>query len=201
MNLERILGSRTRAGLLALLLPEPERSVGLREAARLVGVSPNAVQHEAGNLVDLGILRDERVGTSRRFRADASHPLYADLRAIVLKTASVGSVLREALAGVSDISAAFIYGSVACGTDDARSDIDLMVIGEVDPTLVYAAARVVQDSVKRPVRPSVFTESELEDRMTRGDAFIVGVLAGPKIVLLGSIDGPGTAGEAGARPP
>lgn len=200
MTLARLFGSRTRAGLLALLLPEPERSVGLREAARLIGVSPNSVQHEAHNLIDLGILCEERVGTSRRFAANTSHPLYDDLRAILLKTASVGSALREALSDVAGVSTAFIYGSVARGTDDALSDIDLMVIGEVDPALVYAAARTVQESVMRPVRPSVFTENELEDRMAVDDAFIVGVLAGPKIMLLGSVDGLGAAGEAGTRP-
>src|SRR5450759_3395220 len=176
MALERLFGSRTRARLLALLLPEPERTVGLREAARVIGVSPNSVQHEADNLVALGILSDDRVGTSRRFRADPSHPLYADLRSIVINSA------------------------IARGSDDSRSDIDVMVLGTADPALVYAAARVAQDSVRRPVRPSVFTRGELEDRAARGDAFAIDVLAGPKIVLLGSLDGLGSAGEGGSPP-
>ena len=200
MALERLFGSRTRARLLALLLPEPERSVGLREAARIIGVSPNSVQHETDNLVALGILSDERVGTSRRFRADPSHPLYADLRAIVIKSAWVGGAIVKALAGVPGVSVAFIYGSIARGSDDSHSDIDVMVVGTADPSLVYAAARIAQESVNRPVRPSVFTRSELEDRATRGDAFAIDVLAGPKIVLLGSLDGLGSAGEGGTGP-
>lgn len=36
------------------------------------------------------------------------------------------------------IKAAFIFGSVARGTDTARSDIDLMIIGELDYDEVYA---------------------------------------------------------------
>ena len=200
MALERLFGSRTRARLLALLLAEPERTVGLREAARMIGVSPNSVQHEADNLVALGILSDDRVGTSRRFRADPSHPLYAELRAIVIKSAWVGGAIAEALADVPGVSVAFIYGSIARGSDDSHSDIDVMVVGTADPALVYAAARVAQDSVRRPVRPSVFTPGELEDRAARGDAFAIDVLAGPKIVLLGSLDGLGSAGEGGSPP-
>lgn len=198
MTLERLFGSRTRAKLLALLLPEPERTVGLREAARIIGVSPNSVQHEADNLMGLGILSDDRVGTSRRFRADTSHPLYPELRSIVIKSAWVGGAIAEALANVPGVSVAFIYGSIARGCDDSHSDIDVMVVGNADPSLVYAAARAAQESVKRPVRPSVFTERELEDRAARGEAFAIDVLAGPKIVLLGSLDGLGSAGKGGA---
>lgn len=198
MTLERLFGSRTRAKLLALLLPEPERAVGLREAARIIGVSPNSVQHEADNLMGLGILSDDRVGTSRRFRADTSHPLYPELRSIVIKSAWVGGAIAEALANVPGVSVAFIYGSIARGCDDSHSDIDVMVVGNADPSLVYAAARAAQESVKRPVRPSVFTERELEDRAARGEAFAIDVLAGPKIVLLGSLDGLGSAGKGGA---
>jgi predicted nucleotidyltransferase len=200
MTLERLLGSRTRARLLALLLPEPESSVGLREAARIIGVSPNSVQHEADNLIALGILLDERVGTSRLFRANTSHPLYADLRAMVIKSAWVGGAITEALADVPGVSVAFIYGSVARGADDLHSDIDVMVVGTADPSLIYAAARSAQESVKRPVRTSVFTRSELEDRAAHGDAFASDVLAGPKIVLLGSIDGLGSARAGGTGP-
>ena len=64
------------------------------------------------------------------FEANPDSPIYKELRGIIVKTAGVADTLRIALAPLAKrISTAFIYGSVAKGTDTARSDIDLMVIG------------------------------------------------------------------------
>jgi len=60
------------------------------------------------------------------------HFLFPELKRIILKTEAVGDKLREALSALDDIRAAFIYGSTARGTELASSDIDLMIIGDVD---------------------------------------------------------------------
>lgn len=189
MGIELLFGSRTRAGLLSLLLAEPERQLGVREAARLLGVSPNSVQREMVNLLKGQILLDERVGTSRLLRANQDHFLFPELRALLLKSSGVSEALRRALEGLPDVDFAFIYGSLASGTDDAMSDVDLMVIGPKLPRAIYAVAREVQEMSKRPVRPSVFTAQEVGKRLRAGDAFMLNVMRGPKIILIGDADG------------
>jgi len=188
MGIELLFGSRTRAGLLSLLLAEPERRLGVREAARLLGVSPNSVQREIEKLLEGEILLDERVGTSRLLRANQEHFLFPELRALLLKSSGLSEALRGALQELPDIDFAFIYGSLASGTDDAMSDVDLMVIGPKLPRAVYAAVRQVQETSKRPVRPSVFTAQEVVKRLRAGDAFMLEVMRGPKIILIGDAD-------------
>ena len=49
----------------------------------------------------------------------------------MLKTVGLAEPLRDALKRVaSDIRAAFVYGSVAKGSDTAGSDIDLFVVSD-----------------------------------------------------------------------
>ncbi|MDZ4168686.1 MAG: hypothetical protein U1E26_03400 [Coriobacteriia bacterium] len=191
MILERLFGSRTRAGMIGLLLSEPECAFGIREIARLLSVSPNSARVEADNLVELGIVTDRRVGTSRLCQANPMHPLYPELRTMALKTRGIAATLRDALSEVRGISAAFIFGSVAANRDDEMSDVDLMVIGATRPRDVYAALRVAQDTSKRTVSASVFTEREVADRLAAGDAFIASVLAGARIPVIGDLGGLG----------
>ena len=58
-------------------------------------------------------------------------PIFEELRSLVVKTVGLNETIRKMLEPYSDkIKAAFVYGSVARDTDTARSDIDLMVIGD-----------------------------------------------------------------------
>jgi predicted nucleotidyltransferase len=43
--------------------------------------------------------------------------------------AETSKVLREALDDLGAVEVAFVYGSVAAGDEDLRSDVDLMLIG------------------------------------------------------------------------
>ena len=53
-----------------------------------------------------------------------SHPLYPEIRSLVLKTSGLADVIREA-PGQESIRLAFVFGSVANGSETSESDIDL----------------------------------------------------------------------------
>ncbi|HEX7181501.1 MAG TPA: nucleotidyltransferase domain-containing protein [Thermoanaerobaculia bacterium] len=87
------------------------------------------------------------------------------------------------------IHAAFIYGSVAKGTDTAQSDIDLMVIGDdlAYPDL-YNALQEAEATLQRPVHVSLATAAEWKRKLAAGNPFITKVQAQPKIPVIGSTD-------------
>ncbi len=98
--------------------------------------------------------------------------------------------LREALAPLSDrIHAAFLYGSIAKGSDTARSDIDLMVIAD---DLAYAeimlALHPVAERLGRPINPTVYARDELRSRLDAGNSFVGRVLQQPRQWLIGGED-------------
>jgi predicted transcriptional regulator len=93
-----ILFGKTRRGLLRLLFSHPDESFHLRQLVRLSGCGVGPVQRELAQLAQAGIVQRQRVGVQVMFKVNASSPIYAELRGLLLKTAGLADVLREALA-------------------------------------------------------------------------------------------------------
>jgi len=103
----------------------------------------------------------------------------------VYKTAGLGDVLREALAGVEGIGAAFVYGSVAKGMERSGSDVDLLVIGNPDPDLLHRAVRKAEEILGREVSLATMSPEEWHSRRASRDAFVAEVVKSEKIFLIG----------------
>lgn len=177
-----------RQRVLALLFGRAERSFYANEVIALAQSGSGAVQRELAALSEAGLLTVTRVGNQRHYQANSASPVFAELRGLVLKTSGLADVLRAALAPLaSQISGAFVYGSVAKQTAGASSDVDVMIVSE---TLSYAEAFAVLESaaasLARPVNPTLYTPAEFTRRVAQDHAFIKRVLEHPKIWLLGS---------------
>jgi len=82
--LATLLGSATRARVLALLLAQPRRTYHLRELIRLAGGGASGVQREVERLERLGLLVSARTAEGRRaLRVVDEHPLLEPLQALV----------------------------------------------------------------------------------------------------------------------
>jgi uncharacterized protein len=123
------------------------------------------------------------------FRVKTDHPLFADLRALLLKSDGLALPLREALEHVRGVEAAAIYGSVASGTDTGRSDIDLLVVGTVDAVALHEAISAVEDRLGRPINYTLLTPKELAARRRKREPFLARVLSGDLMPLLGDVHG------------
>ena len=167
---------------------QPARSFYASEFIREAGTGSGAAQRELARLADSGLLVVRRVGNQKHYQANAKSPLFADLRNIVAKTVGLAEPLREALKPVaSDIRAAFVYGSVAKGSDRAASDIDLMVVSDsLSYGDLFGALDRVSRTLGRQVNPTVYSAAEFSRRAKSENAFIRKVLAGPKVWVIGS---------------
>jgi len=85
------------------------------------------------------------------------------------------------------IKTAFVYGSVAKGTDTARSDIDLMVIGdELDYSELYAALQNAETQLRRKVSPTFLSSQDWRRKVSQKSSFVSKVSGLPKIFIFGS---------------
>jgi len=123
MGLLQTIFPQVRAEVLRLLFAAPDRELHLRELTRQSGLSLGTLQTEVKKLCGADLLLSRRDGNRRYFRANAEHPLFSDLRQLVLKTAGLHDVLAEALQDVSGVELAFVFGSLAAGTGKAKSDV------------------------------------------------------------------------------
>jgi predicted nucleotidyltransferase len=183
-----VLFGKTRQAVLALLYTQPDRDFYLRELSRLTGISAGALQHELNALARADLITKAKSGSRVNYRANQLHPIFADLRAIVEKTSGAAELLRTALAPMADeISLAFIYGSTAKGTNRASSDVDLIVVGDVDLADLVRHLGPVEERLGREVSPRVFSKREFAARLKSKDRFLTSVVRGSKQILLGEM--------------
>jgi DNA-binding transcriptional ArsR family regulator len=185
--LSEIVSSRARAEIFRVLFDGRGAEIHNRELERRSGLSESAVRRELGKLTRLDLVRRREDGNRVYYRANSEHPVYADIRGLVLKTAGLVEVLRDALTAEA-IRVAFVFGSVAAGQEDARSDVDLMVIGELGLRKVAGMFREVPAMIGREVNPYVLTVEEYRRRLGENDHFLTGVARGPKMFVIGAED-------------
>jgi predicted nucleotidyltransferase len=106
----------------------------------------------------------------------------------VLKTTGLTDLVKKALEGNAKIRIAFIFGSIATGTEKAESDVDLMVIGDVGLRRLSALLSGVPDQIGREINPYTLSSEEFRRKKVEGDHFLTTVLSEQKIFVIGSED-------------
>ena len=185
-NLSSILFGKARRAVLSLLYGHADESFYLRQVVRMTGAGLGPVQRELKQLTDTGIIRRFVQGRQVYFQANPDSPIFNELKSLITKTAGVAEILQSALAPLNErVKIALIYGSVARGEENQRSDIDLMVVGDVTFADVVKALHSAQERLGREVNPTVYPLEEFRSRVSEGHYFIQNVLSGPKIFVIG----------------
>lgn len=152
--------------LLAETLGHPDQEFSLAELGRRTGVSGPVVHREVNRLVEAAVLTERTEGRNRLVRADLDHPLYAPMREIIDATYGPVPVLREALASVSGVERALVYGSWAARRTGEPGpfpgDIDVLVIGEASRRDVSRAGGSAEERLDMPVSITRLTREEWE---------------------------------------
>jgi predicted nucleotidyltransferase len=188
ISLSNALFSKVQQRVLALIFGQPDRSFYMSEIVRKVGSGTGAVERELSRLQRSGLVSVERIGNQKHYRANRRSPIFAELHGLVIKTVALIEPLRKSLEPYSDkIRAAFVYGSVARGTDTADSDIDLMVIGDdLGYSELYTALQNVEPALGRKVSPTFLSPKDWRRKASDTGSFICKVNALPKTFVFGS---------------
>ena len=187
MSLLEVIFPQVRAEVLRLLFAEEGRELHLRELTRQCGLSLGTLQTEVEKLRAADLLLTRRDGNRLYFRANAAHPLFTDLRQLVLKTAGLREVLADALREVPGIELAFVFGSLASGDGKAGSDVDLMVIGDAGLRALAPRLRKAAEQLGREINPVTMTAADFARDRTK-KAFLRDVLAKEKLFIKGNTD-------------
>jgi predicted nucleotidyltransferase len=180
---------KARRAVLSLLYGHADEAFYLRQVVRVTGIGLGPAQRELKQLTDAGIIQRMVRGKQVYYQANVKCPIFAELKSLIVKTAGLADVLRETLAPLAEqIAIAFVYGSMASGEATSESDIDLLVVGNVDEMALHGALSQVENRLGRPVNYTLMSQREFHERRSQKDGFIARVLSGQKIMILGSID-------------
>lgn len=163
--------------------------VHLRELSRRTGLDPSGLSRELKILLKSGIVQVKHVGNLDLYSLNRGCPIHDELRMIIMKTSGLADLVAQALEPLeSRIERAYIYGSIASGTDRPDSDIDLMVVGKVSLVRVVQAVSKVGRELRRVINPTVLSREEYRKRMKEEGSFVQQVESGKKIMLIGDGD-------------
>ncbi|HEY4138658.1 MAG TPA: nucleotidyltransferase domain-containing protein, partial [Casimicrobiaceae bacterium] len=122
------------------------------------------------------------------YAANRASPVFEELAGLLRKTAGLVDVLRDALISYRGrITAAFVYGSLAAGTETSGSDVDLMVIGDVGFAEAVRALAPAESILRREVNPTVMKRTDFLRKRKVRDGFVTTVWKAPKLWVIGDV--------------
>lgn len=182
--LERLFTSKTRVKLLSEILLNSDREYHIRELSRIIDISPIYVQKELKSLQSLGLLTSRKQGNMVLYTLDKRSTISDDLKRIFLKTEVVGTEILKSLDKVK-IQYALIYGSFAKGVETTKSDIDLLVIGDLDEDVLLKSVSKAEGKVGREISYVLWTPKEFAQKARQRIPLLLEILKTDVVMIIG----------------
>jgi len=183
--LSEILSSKVRAEVFRLLFGLNDDALHMRDIERKSGFAIGTIQTEMKKLNRLDLVLKRRDGNRLYYSANRQHPIFPEIKALVIKTVGLLDVLRAALVDEKGIRAAFVFGSLADSAEKAGSDIDLMVVGDLGLRSLTRLLQGIAEKLGREINPYVLTLKEFKRRKNENEHFLTRVLKDSKLFIIG----------------
>ena len=188
-EMDRLFGSKTRVSLLSKLLLNADRSFYIRELSRQLNIPYGMLYKEVKNLFSLGLVVEEKKGKVTLVSINKGLPYFADLKGLMVKTVGLGDVLKRKFSELKGVRYALVYGSFAGGKETGRSDVDLLVVGDVTEEEVITVVDSVEKEVGREINYVLWSEGEFVKGVRYRHHFLTDVVGKPVIMVVGEEDG------------
>lgn len=188
--LTEILSSKVRAELFRLLFDARTPELHMREIERQSSLAIGTIQQDLKKLTKLDLVTSHRDGNRLYYRANTNHPLFHEIKTLVVKTTGALPLLTELFhskkVSNQEILSSFIFGSIARGEERAESDIDLMVIGNIGLRKLSHLLAGMSEKLGREINPYVLTVEDFKRRLVAQDHFLRQVMDTQKIFIIGN---------------
>ncbi len=158
--LEALISSRTRIKLLLRFFINPGNTAYLRGLADEFDESTNAIRVELNRFEDAGMLLSESQGNKKLYKANDKHPLFGDLRNIMLKYVGIDRIIEVIISRLGKLDKMYLTGDYARGKDTGI--IDLVFVGEVDKEYLISLVSKAEKLIERKVRFLTYQTEEWE---------------------------------------
>jgi predicted nucleotidyltransferase len=184
--LERLLRSKAETAVLGVVLFTD--GLHLREIARRAKTSAPQAKAELDSLCELGILKMEKKGNLSIYSSNPVCPFIGELRSLYLKTDGAIGILSWEISKLRGAALAFVYGSFANGNYSEKSDMDVLVVGNLRAEDLDAACFLAQKKSGREINYILWSEGDLKRKAKESGAFYSSIVKGKKIWLAGGED-------------
>jgi len=183
--LSDLIVSRVRVKILQLFFLSPNKMFHVREIVRRTAEEINAVRRELFHLEKCGLMTKERRANRLFYLLRRDYPLYYDLLELVVKTSGLGGEIIKNKTKLGKIKFAMLSGSYARDTSKENKNVDLLLVGKIVLPEISQLVRKEEIKKEREINYTVMTEEEFEFRKRRRDPFVLEILWGPRIMVIG----------------
>lgn len=187
-NLQDFMISKVRVKMMELFFTHIEEMYYVREITREIKEEINAVRRELDRMLASGILKSEQRGNRLYYSLNKKYPYFQEIHQMVVKSTGLGKKLRKLRRKLGSVSFVMFSGRFVRGLVPRQGEIDMLVIGEVVLPELEQIVKAEEQTFGREINYAIFSDDEFEFRKTRRDPFVMDVLYGSRIMVVGNED-------------
>lgn len=182
---EDLITSKSRVKVLRVFLANPLEMYHVRELVRRTNDEINAVRRELFFLEKKGILSREPRANRVYYSLSKNYPFYFDLLKLGAKSLGLGAAILANRAKLGKIKYAALSGRFVRRMAKNPDDIDVLVVGTVVLPELALLIREEEKRLNSEINYTVMAEEEFDFRKKRRDPFILSILLGSKVMVIG----------------
>lgn len=163
----------THLKVLSLFMDNPYEKYYLREAARILKISPMTLKRSLGFLLKNNLILKEKSKNQILYSANIQNPAFRHIKISrslsVLMQKGIVEFIKEKVPGVSSI---ILYGSYAKGEETKDSDMDILIIASGKINI----SGELSSLLRRDVNLSLFSPAEWSRQAKTNRAFYLDVI-------------------------
>lgn len=171
LMLDALISSKTRIKLLLKFFINPQQSAYLRSLAAEFDESTNSVRLELNRLEEATLVQSYMDGNRKMYKANLSHPLFNELRTIVLKHLGLDQFIEHIVEKLGDVKKVYLIGELARGSNSDL--IDVVFIGDLDKLYLLDLVEKAQKVLNRKIRFVVYGLTEALPKELLGEEALV----------------------------
>ena len=184
-GLSDFVTSRVRVKVLTLFCLYPAEMFYIREVTREIGEEINAVRRELNNLLNNGILKTEERGNRVYYYLNKSYGFFPELQQMVLKDQGLGEKIRKSRRKLGEIQYVMFTSQLINRRAEKNQELDLLLVGEIVLPELELLVKEEEKKLGREINYMVLNPQEFRIRKQRRDPFIMDVMYGKKIMIIG----------------
>ena len=166
--LDTLITSKTRKKLLLKFFLNSEAYAYLRNLEHELDESPNALRVELAKFEKANMLISEHEGNKKVYRVNTKHPLFGDIRSILMKTIGFDQIIDKVIDQMGDVEKVYITGSFARGVNS--NVIDLLFVGNnINTEYLLKLVEKAEKLIDKRIRYLSIVPSELPNYTTIGE--------------------------------
>jgi len=185
-NLKDFMISKVRVKMVELFFNHQSEMYYVREITREIKEEINAVRRELDRMLTSGMLKSEQRGNRLYYSLNSKYLFFQELQQMVAKSTGLGNKIKKARRKLGQVSFVMFSARFIKGQPPRQSELDILVVGDIVLPELEQLVKVEEKRLEREINYAVFSDEEFEFRKTRRDPFIMDVLYGSRVMIIGS---------------